>query len=295
MSTQLAARDAAGAVELAGFDLNAREFTLTDGDFRRVCAMIRARAGIALNDSKRDLVYSRLVRRLRACGADSFRAYLDPLEADANADEWQEFTNALTTNLTSFFREEHHFERLAELLAQRQPGEHLLLWCAASSTGEEPYSIAITAAEVFGTMKPPVSILATDIDTQVLATAAEGIYTQDRIEKLSDARRRKFFKRGAGGNQGLCRVNDELRSLVSFRQLNLLGERYPMKGPFRAVFCRNVMIYFDKPTQYTVLSRIAPLLSPEGLLFAGHSESFFHAGDLFESCGRTIYKRARSR
>jgi chemotaxis protein methyltransferase CheR len=273
-------------------DAGEREFAFTGADFRRVSTLIRARAGIALNDSKSDLVYSRLGRRLRALRLRSFREYLDALEQQPDSAEWEAFTNALTTNLTSFFREEHHFVQLAKLLTQRAPGERITLWCSAASTGEEPYSMAMVAAEVFGTLKPPVSILATDIDTQVLQTAADGVYPLDRIEKVSDARKRQFFRRGTGPNEGLCCIVDDLRSLITFRPLNLLDETYPMRGPFRAIFCRNVMIYFDKPTQYQVLSRMAPLLGKDGRLFAGHSESFFHAGNLIESCGNTVYKRA---
>lgn len=269
-----------------------REFLFTDKDFERIRGLIHGRAGIALADSKRDMVYSRVARRLRATGDESFRSYLDKLESGIAGEEWEAFTNALTTNLTSFFRESHHFGILEALLKQRQPGERQLLWCAAASTGEEPYSIAITAAEAFGTIKPPVSILATDIDTQVLQTAEAGVYPLDRIEKLSEAQKRKYFRRGVGANAGLCRVVDELRSLISFRPLNLLDSHYPMRGPFKAIFCRNVMIYFDKPTQYQVLQRVAPLLATDGRFFAGHSESFMHAADIVESCGRTVYRRA---
>ena len=271
-----------------------REFDFTKRDFDRVRRLIRERAGIALVDSKQDMVYSRLARRLRLLELNSFSEYLDRLESGKDAGEWEAFTNALTTNLTSFFREPHHFEHLADLLIQRAPGERLLLWCAAASTGEEPYSIAITAAEAFGTLAPPVSILATDIDTQVLATAERGIYPLERIEGLSPERRRKFFRKGQGANSGNCRVIDELRSLVTFRRLNLLDPRYPLRGPFKAIFCRNVMIYFDKPTQYQLLQKMMPLLHRDGLFFAGHSESFFHASDLVIPCGRTIYRRAEA-
>ena len=272
----------------------AREFDFTRRDFDRVRRLIHERAGIALVDSKQDMVYSRLARRLRLLELSSFGEYLDRLEGGMDAGEWESFTNALTTNLTSFFREPHHFEHLADLLAQRAPGERLLLWCAAASTGEEPYSIAITAAEACGSLTPPVSILATDIDTQVLATAERGIYPLERIEGLSPERRRKFFRKGQGANSGNCRVIDELRSLVTFRRLNLLDPRYPLRGPFKAIFCRNVMIYFDKPTQYQLLQKMMPLLHHDGLFFAGHSESFFHATDLVIPCGRTIYRRAEA-
>ena len=269
-----------------------RDFEFTSRDFTRVSALIHARAGIALSESKKDMVYSRLARQLRILKLDSFREYLDRLETQGSDDDWQTFTNALTTNLTSFFREEHHFEHLSALLVRRPAGVRSTIWCSAASTGEEPYSLAITACETFGTLKPPVAILATDIDTNVLETASRGVYPLERIEKLSDERRRKFFRKGGGSAAGYCRVIDELRALITYKPLNLLDARYPMRGPFDALFCRNVMIYFDKPTQYAVLSRMAPLLSPDGLFFAGHSESFFHAADLIESCGRTIYRRA---
>ncbi len=271
-----------------------RPFEFTRGDLERVRGLIRERAGIALADSKQDMVYSRLSRRLRALRLESFADYLDRLERGGDGEEWQGFVNALTTNLTSFFREPHHFDMLAAQLARRAPGERLLLWCAAASTGEEPYSLAITAAEAFGTLTPPVSILATDIDTQVLATAARGVYPLERLDKLGDERRRRYFLRGTGANQGQARVRDELRALVTYRPLNLLDARYPMRGPFQAIFCRNVMIYFDKPTQLAVLRRIMPLLAADGRFYAGHSESFFHAADLIASCGRTVYRHART-
>jgi len=273
-------------------DSKEREFTFVERDFRRVCALIHARVGIALSPSKRDMVYSRLARRLRALGLVSFADYLDRLEANTDNEEWQAFTNALTTNLTSFFREAHHFETLGRLLLERRAASPIKIWCNAASTGEEPYSIAIAACEAFGSLNPPVSILATDVDTNVLATAAAGVYPIERIEQLSTQRRQRFFQRGSGPNTGSCRVIPELRRLIDFRQLNLLDHDYGMRGSFTAIFCRNVMIYFDKPTQYDVLSRLKPLLADDGLLFAGHSESFFHAADLLRSCGRTVYCRA---
>jgi chemotaxis protein methyltransferase CheR len=273
----------------------ARDFRFTAADFNRVRRMIHARAGIALADSKEEMVYSRLARRLRALKLDSFKAYLDRLEAEGSAEDWQDFTNALTTNLTAFFREAHHFEALHRFLRSRPRGATVKIWCAAASTGEEPYSLAITACEAFESLSPPVAILATDIDTQVLATGERGVYPVDRIEKLAAERRRRFFLKGTGANEGQVRVIEPLRRLLSFRPLNLLDARYPMKGPFDAIFCRNVMIYFDKPTQLAVLGRMVPLLAQDGLFFAGHSESFFHAGHLIRSVGRTIYERADRR
>src|SRR5690606_10029877 len=185
--------------------------------------------------------------------------------------EWEAFVNALTTNLTSFFRESHHFDELVRHLRQLDT-QNITIWCSAASTGEEPYSIAIAACEAFGSLTPPVRILATDIDTNVLRTAASGVYALDRIASLSEQRRRAYFQRGSGPNAERGRVRPALQSLVTSRQLNLLDASYGLRGGFQAVFCRNVMIYFDKPTQYAVLSRMAPLLAPGGLLFAGHSE-----------------------
>ena len=272
---------------------NQREFAYSDRDFRRVCQLIYQRAGIALADSKRDMVYSRLSRRLRTLGIATFSEYLDQLER-SGGDEWEAFTNALTTNLTSFFREPHHFEILEKHLRERAGEGTLRIWCSAASTGEEPWSLAITACEAFDSYNPPVEILATDIDTQVLATGERGVYPLDRIKALSTERKRRFFQKGSGPHEGMCRVSPALRHLVSFAQLNLLAPSYGLKGPYTAIFCRNVMIYFDKPTQRGVLERMVPLLAPDGLLFAGHSESFLHAADLVRPCGRTVYCRAEA-
>lgn len=269
-----------------------RDYSYTPADFKRVCALIRQRAGIALAPGKADMVYSRLVRRVRALALDSFVDYLDRLEREGG-EEWEHFTNALTTNLTAFFREPHHFEMLKHHFAAASPYQPQRIWCAAASTGEEPYSIAMTACEHYGTMTPPVTILATDIDTKCLETASAGIYPIERVEKLAPERLRNFFRRGSGVNEGLCRVDEALQRLITFRPLNLLSSSYGLKGPFDAVFCRNVMIYFDKPTQYEILTRIVPLMGPQALFFAGHSESFFHAVDLIAPIGRTVYQHAR--
>jgi chemotaxis protein methyltransferase CheR len=237
------------------------------------------------------MVYSRLARRLRAKGMISFAHYLDTLESGRDDDEWEAFTNALTTNLTSFFREGHHFPLLAEHV--RQAPAPLSVWCSASSTGEEPYSIAMTLCEAFNTLTPPVAIVATDIDTRVLETASNGIYAADRLEKMADDRVRRFFLRGKGERDGLVRVRPELRQLIEFRQLNLLAPSWPLKGGFDAIFCRNVMIYFDKATQAKILSRFVPLMKPDGLLFAGHSENFVYASDAFSLRGKTVYELAQ--
>lgn len=269
-----------------------REFAFTARDFERVRGLIHAHAGIALGRSKEEMVYSRIVRRLRALRLDSFEAYLDHLESGADPGEWESFTNALTTNQTSFFREAHHFEVLKALLAANPPGRRPRIWCAGVSSGEEAYSLAISACEAFDSLSPPVTILATDIDTQVLGTAERGVYPLDAVDKLPIAQKKRFFLKGQGASAGHCRVIEPLRRLITFRALNLLDAPYPMRGPFDAIFCRNVMIYFDRPTQLALLGRMIPLLAREGLFFAGHSESFFHAGDLIRPVGRTVYRRA---
>lgn len=270
---------------------NDREFQFTDKDFEAVRVLIYNHAGISLNASKRDMVYSRLARRLRATGIDTFSGYLKLLESNDEA-EWQAFTNALTTNLTSFFREQHHFPILAEH-ARKLKGRHPLnLWCSASSTGEEPYSMAMTMVEAFNTYTPPVQIIATDLDTNVLEKAERGIYSMDRLEKMSTDKVKKFFLKGSGKQEGFARVRPELRNMITFRQINLLDDNWPLRPPFDAIFCRNVMIYFDKKTQHQILTKFVPLLRPDGLLFAGHSESFHHAADLFKLIGNTVYQVA---
>lgn len=269
-----------------------REFVFTSKDFERVRQMIYAHAGISLNKSKQDMVYSRLARRLRATGINNFSDYLALLESNDDV-EWESFVNSLTTNLTSFFREQHHFPLLAEhALKQRHP---ISLWCSASSTGEEPYSMAMTLADAFGSFTPPVSIIASDLDTNVLAKAEAGIYPLDRVEKLSPNMVKRFFLKGTGAQSGFVRVRPELRALITFRQVNLLDDEWPIRGPLDAIFCRNVMIYFDKATQLKILERFAPLLQPDGLLFAGHSESFHNAGHVFSLRGKSVYELANNK
>ena len=267
-----------------------REFHFTQADFERIRKLIHQQAGISLAPIKQDMVYSRLARRLRALGLATFSEYLALLET-GDAQEWETFVNSLTTNLTSFFREAHHFDILRKHLesAHHRP---LRIWCSAASTGEEPYSLAITVCETFDTLSPPVEILASDIDTNVLATAQRGVYPLERVERLSPQRLQRFFLKGSGAQVGYARVRPELQRLITFTRINLLDPRWPVRESLDVIFCRNVMIYFDKPTQYQILKRFVPLLRPEGLLFAGHSESFLHAADLFHSLGRTVYERA---
>ncbi len=267
-----------------------REFHFTDQDFEQIRQLIYEHAGISLSPIKRDMVYSRIARRLRATGLRSFSDYLDRL--NSSGEEWQNFVNSLTTNLTSFFREAHHFPVLAEhAVRQRSYGRSpVLLWSSACSTGEEPYSMAMTLIDAFGSWRPPVKILATDLDTNVVKVAEAGIYPEERVARMPEKDVKRFFLRGKGNQKGFVRVRPELRALISFRSLNLLDVKWPIKGPFDGIFCRNVMIYFDKPTQYKILSRFRPLLRDDGLLYVGHSESLAHAADLFRLQGKTVYQ-----
>ena len=296
----------------------ATEYVLSQQDFEQVRALIHQRAGISLNAGKQAMVYSRLARRLRETGQPSFAHYLQWLRAAADAGartEWQQFVNALTTNLTSFFREDHHFTALAADLRQRalestigrsgvdspprgaddvfrRPGgavKPLRIWCSAASTGEEPYSIAMTVHEALGAAAA-VSIVASDIDTQVLATAQRGIYDA-RSRGLSPERLQRHFLRGTGGNAGAIRVRPELARMIEFRPHNLVAREWQLGPAFDMIFCRNVMIYFDAATQRAVLGRMHALLLPGGLLYVGHSENFADARELFRLRGKTIYQK----
>ena len=273
-------------------DPEQKEFLFTQSEFERIRTLLYQHSGIKLNDSKKDMVYSRLGRRLRATGMKSFQEYLELVEQD-EGNEWEAFINSLTTNLTAFFREPHHFPLLKEhvLSLRKKP---LRLWCSAASTGEEPYTMAMTMIDAFGSYKPPIEIIATDIDTNVLTKARAGIYSLERVEKLPPETLKRFFLKGTGKNNGFVQVRKELRDLISFRTLNLLDEQWPINGTFDVIFCRNVMIYFDKETQYKILKRFAPMLESHGLLFAGHSESLHHAADFFKLRGNTIYELAQS-
>ena len=280
-----AAAAAAGSGPLA----QGREFVWTNADFARVQSLIYQRAGISLHDGKHAMVYSRLSRRLRDTGHTSFHDYLGWLE-NHDGPEWQEFVNALTTNLTAFFREQHHFEIFAQTLRSKPSGTPWHVWCNAASTGEEPYSIVITALETLGT-NAPFKLTASDIDSRVLATAAEGVYRLDSVKGLSQERLQRFFLRGKASNAGLVRAKPELRRAIEFLSVNLIRDDWPFREPFDVVFCRNVIIYFDAPTQRRVLERIHRVLKPGGMLFVGHAENFSESRDLFTLRGKTVYER----
>jgi chemotaxis protein methyltransferase CheR len=267
------------------------EFEFTQADFSRVCALIYQRAGISLNSGKQAMVYSRLSRRLRESGYPSFQRYLSWLENthDPKAEEeWQHFINALTTNLTSFFRESHHFDMLASIF-KKWSSPSCRIWCSAASTGEEPYSLAMTAAESLDS-RVQIQILASDIDTQVLATAKHGIYDA-HARGLSPERLKLHFLRGTGPNAGSIRIKPELRQMIDFQPFNLMSAHWDVGDPFDIVFCRNVMIYFDHDTQRQVLKNIHCVIKPQGMLFVGHSENFSDAKTLFALQGKTAYRR----
>ena len=265
-----------------------REFAFSDLEFKHICKLIYERAGIHLTPSKKDMVYSRLARRLRANNISSFSDYLHIVEANSGS-EREAFVNALTTNVTSFYREAHHFPVLAEHvrgLTQRRP---INIWCNAASTGEEPYTIAMTMVDLFDSLTPPVRIIATDIDTQALQKASSGIYSLEHAQKLPKEVLERFFLKGRDDKAGQVKVRKELRDLISFSQLNLQDKQWPIKGAFDAIFCRNVMIYFDKATQNKILQKFVPFMQKDALLFAGHSESLQSVNDMFKLRGKTVY------
>ena len=268
-----------------------QEVAVSAQDFDRVRRLIYEHAGINLHAGKQAMVYSRLSRRLRETGHRTFSDYLVWLQQGhdtAARSEWQQFVNGLTTNLTSFFRESHHFECLAQDLHERQ-GRDLRIWCAAASTGEEPYSIAMVVDETLGA-QARANIVASDIDTTVLATAERGIYDAD-ARGLSPARLQRHFLRGKGSNEGRIRVRPTLAQRVRFRALNLMDPRWDFDDAFDIVFCRNVMIYFDAATQARVLERLHAALQPDGLLYVGHSENFTQAREWFRLRGKTVYAK----
>ena len=271
-----------------------REFHLSDREFDEIRRLVREHTGISLAESKRELVYSRLVRRLRRLSLPSFADYIELL-GRGDPVELEEFTNAITTNLTSFFRESHHFDFLAKtvlpaLEKRNAATRRLRIWSAGCSTGEEPYSIAIALQEAMTRFRGwDVRVLATDLDSQVVAHAAAGDYKAERFEKMADQRCGRWFEET---RPGTLTASPELKSLITFRQLNLMHQ-WPFKGPFDVIFCRNVVIYFDKETQRALFDRMAELQRNDDHLFIGHSESLFKVCDRYQLIGKTIYRKVR--
>lgn len=267
------------------------EISLSDREFSRIKSRVYQVAGISLSDAKRTLVISRLSKIVRAMGLPGFDAYIDYLERGGSASDGQDFVNALTTNLTRFYREDHHFEHLRShvgaLMTEKPRGTRLRIWSAGCSTGQEPYTVGMDLLAAFPDLKRwDFKILATDIDTAVIAKASAGIYPENELNGLSAERARRLEKAA----DGTIRIPAAVRELVSFMPLNLIGSNWPMKGPFDAIFCRNVAIYFDKPTQGEVFSRLGKLLAPEAFLYIGHSENLGAGGEGFRLVGKTIYQ-----
>jgi len=274
----------------------AREFAFSNEDFDALRRLVKELTGINLTEQKRELVYGRLARRLRALRLGTFAEYRDLLASDGG-NEIGEFCNAITTNLTSFFRESHHFDYLREHLLQaraanRHASRRMRIWSAGCSTGEEPYSLAMTVLETLPELRTwDIKILATDLDSDVLAKARRGIYAAERVRAIGPQRLSRFFVEQRG-RDGLCyEVAPELTSLITFRQLNLMHS-LPMKGPLDAIFCRNVVIYFDKETQRELFARVSHLQRPGDILFLGHSESLFKVSERYTPIGKTIYRRS---
>jgi chemotaxis protein methyltransferase CheR len=266
-----------------------REFPFSAEHFRLISERIYAYSGIKLPEAKREMVYARLARRLRSLGLASFDDYVRYLELEPA--EWEHCTNALTTNVTAFYREEHHFGILAaHARATARAGEPFRVWSAGCSTGEEPYTIAMCLAESLGAQ--PFEVLATDLDTQVLAHAREAVYPLASVLRLPEARQKAYFLRGTGRHEGRARVRPEIAAHVQFGRVNLMDEDWAVEAGLDAIFCRNVMIYFDKPTQRRLVERFAALLRPTGLFFAGHAESLLDQGRCFRLRGQTVYERA---
>lgn len=266
---------------------------LTRKDLAAIADMIYADAGIYLNESKASLVYSRLSKRLRKIGLKSFRDYCDLVSSERGVDERREMLSQLTTNFTKFYREQHHFDHLAddvlpELIARAKSGGRVRIWSSACSLGHEPYSIAMTVLSKFPDAKQyDFRILASDIDPKVVKSASEGIYTADAIAPVPLDMRREYFQ---SLDRGQFQVAQKVKELISFRELNLIGN-WPFKGKFDVIFCRNVVIYFDDETQSRIWQRYADVIMRQGILYIGHSERLSGPAKLkFENVGVTAFK-----
>jgi chemotaxis protein methyltransferase CheR len=290
MAARIMLDDSRGAVASTG------GWSLGDTDFAFLSDFVYKHCGIVLGEHKRQLVQGRLLRRLRALDLDGFDAYVDLLRTDPHS-ELGELASAISTNVTAFFREMHHYDLLVDELLPRWleakgNSGRLRIWSAGCSTGEEPYALAMVLAEALERTgsKVDARILATDLSPQALATARAGTYPLERMGGISEERRNRWFLRGEGAYEGLACVHPRLRELVTIQPLNLLHD-WPMRGPFDAIFCRNVVIYFDKPTKQRLFERYAGLLEQGGYLFLGHSESMYGLSDSFQLVGRTVYRK----
>ncbi|WP_370635955.1 CheR family methyltransferase [Paralcaligenes sp. KSB-10] len=260
-------------------------------DFDRAVRLLRDRAGIVLGGHKREMAARTLGLRAKRLGKKTIEGYLNYLEQDTGLPEWEHFVNAFTINHTAFFREAHHFETLNKWVRDRK--RPVSVWCCAASTGEEPYSIAMTLREALPGADSQISVWATDIDTHAIERARFGVYSLDRVQPVPDGMLKKYFYRGKGTQDGMVRVKPVIHNLVQFEPFNLVSPIWPSDKKFDAIFCRNVMIYFDKETQTQVLGQFSKMLKPEGLLFVGHSENFTYLSKAFRLQGQTVYVEAQ--
>lgn len=282
------------ALDASSAQAGGREFAFTGEDFRTIAAVLHGDAGIYLPDTKATLVYSRLAKRLRVLGLSSFKEYCALIQGQNGVDERQAMLAALTTNVTRFFREPHHFEDLRHkvmpvLAAKARSGGRVRLWSAGCSTGPEPYSMALTLLSVLpDAARHDIKILATDIDPNVVRTAREGVYSREALEAVP-ASDRKHLLRDTGAGPDMWRLSDEVMNLIAFRELNLVRP-WPMSGKFDVIFCRNVVIYFDDATQEQVWKKFIDVMNPGARLYIGHSERVSGDGGRLVSDGLTAYR-----
>jgi chemotaxis protein methyltransferase CheR len=266
---------------------------ITDEEFKRFRSLVYQKSGISLNESKKALLTSRLSKRLRELHLESFEAYYKLVTEQMDGDEFTRMLDLVSTNKTDFFREPVHFEFLRHrILPELESQKHIRIWSSACSSGEEPYSIAMT---VYDGVAAPAQwdwrILGSDLSTRVLAQAASGVYQSDRVAMLSQDMLRRHFLNGSGAQAGKVKVKPHLAQMTVFRRINLMDDRYPIKSPLDLIFCRNVMIYFDRPTQERVVTKFFQYLKPGGYLFIGHSEGLQWVKHNFESVAPTIYRK----
>ncbi len=267
------------------------DYPISKSEYEQICSLVYAESGIALGENKQSLVVSRLTKRLRDLQLGSFSDYYSYVTNDASKEEFTRLLDLISTNKTDFFREPKHFDFLREqILPSLEREKRVRIWSSACSTGEEPYTIAITLLEsVADPARWDFRILASDLSTRVLAKASSGLYEEDRIRDVPPDVAKRHFLRGTGDSAGMVKVKPHLSDLIQFRRLNLMSDRFPIKSPLDVVFCRNVMIYFDRPTQERLVNKFYHHLKPGGYLFIGHSESLQWVAHPFKSVAPTIY------
>lgn len=269
------------------------DYTITPEEFQRFRTIIYDESGITLSDQKRVLLASRLTKRMRELGMETFSDYYEEVTKDATREEFTRMLDLISTNKTDFFREPKHFEFLGHnVLPSLEKEKRIRIWSSACSTGEEPYTIAMTLFEhVESPQQWEFKILASDLSTRVLAKAAAGVYDEERFHDVPEDVLRRHFLRGRGDGAGKFKVKPHLTSVVQFRRINLMDDRFPIKAPLDVIFCRNVMIYFDRPTQQTLVNKFYRYLKPGGYLFIGHSESLQWVEHPFTTVAPTIYRK----